>query len=163
MASGSALTRLAIRGYRVALPVGSRNACVLARGAAAVWSLVALSHSVVAEPTPAPAPAPAPVVAAAALPDDPLAREAPPGHLKFRVFAGADGLRNLVIISIAQDDEGFLWIGTEDGVYRFDGERFTHFSVEEGLASSLVHVVGVAPDGAVCVGSSNGLSCWDGI
>jgi PAS domain S-box-containing protein len=78
------------------------------------------------------------------------------------VFAGADGLRNLVIISIAQDDDGFLWIGTEDGVYRFDGERFTQFSVGDGLSSSLVLVVGVAPSGEVCAGTSNGLTCWDG-
>jgi PAS domain S-box-containing protein len=87
----------------------------------------------------------------------------PVGQSRVRVFAGADGLRNLVIISIAQDEEGFLWIGTEDGVYRFDGERFTHFSVDEGLSSSLVHVVGVAPDGGVCVGTGNGLVCWDGM
>jgi len=85
-----------------------------------------------------------------------------PGQSTVRVFNGADGLRNLVIISIAQDEDGFLWIGTEDGVYRFDGDRFTHFSVEDGLASSLVKVVGVAPDGSVCVGTTNGLVCWDG-
>ena len=87
----------------------------------------------------------------------------PQGQLTFRVFAGADGLRNLVVTSIAQDGDGFLWLGTEDGVYRFDGERFAHFSVEDGLASSLVHTVGVAPDGRVCAGGSNGLACWDGV
>jgi PAS domain S-box-containing protein len=128
---------------------------VLARCAAALWLLAVVSHSVVAEPTRAPEPA-------AGTPASAAETDAPQGHLKFRVFAGADGLRNLVIISIAQDDEGFLWVGTEDGVYRFDGERFTHFASEEGLSSSLVHVVGVAPDGAVCVGGSKGLVCWDG-
>src|SRR5262245_18549607 len=92
------------------------------------------------------------------------ADDVPPGHLKFRVFAGADGLQNLVVISIAQDRDGFLWLGTEDGVYRFDGARFTHFTAEaDGLSSSLIHVVGVAPGGGICAGGSTGLSCWNGI
>jgi PAS domain S-box-containing protein len=86
----------------------------------------------------------------------------PPGQLTFRVFGGADGLRNLVITSVAQDRDGFLWIATEDGVYRFDGERFTHFSVDEGLTSTLTIVVGVAPDGSLCAGGPVGLACWDG-
>ncbi|HEX3758871.1 MAG TPA: two-component regulator propeller domain-containing protein, partial [Kofleriaceae bacterium] len=90
------------------------------------------------------------------------AAELPPGQLTFRVFDGADGLRNLVVVSIAQDDDGLLWLGTQDGVYRFDGEQFTHFSVEDGLASSLVYVVGIAPDGRVCVGGNSGLACWNG-
>ena len=88
--------------------------------------------------------------------------DVPPGQVTVRVFAGTAGLRNLVVASIAEDSDGFLWIGTEDGVYRFDGERFTRFSVVEGLASSLVSVVGIAPDGRVCVGGGNGLVCRDG-
>ncbi|HEY0991613.1 MAG TPA: two-component regulator propeller domain-containing protein, partial [Kofleriaceae bacterium] len=78
----------------------------------------------------------------------------PPGQTKFRAFGAADGLRNLVIASIAQDAHGFLWLGTEDGVYRFDGERFTHFPEE-------TYVVGIGPDGNACVGH-RGLACWDG-
>jgi PAS domain S-box-containing protein len=86
----------------------------------------------------------------------------PAGQLKFRAFGGADGLRNLVLSSITQDRDGLLWIGTQDGVYRFDGERFAHFSEADGLPSTLIQVVGVAPDGAPCVGTLKGLVCWDG-
>ena len=92
----------------------------------------------------------------------PVADELPHGLSKFRVFAGAEGLRNLVIGSLAQDGDGLLWLGTEDGVYRFDGERFKHFGVKDGLLSSLTSVVGTAPDGRVCVGSILGLVCWNG-
>jgi signal transduction histidine kinase/ligand-binding sensor domain-containing protein/ActR/RegA family two-component response regulator len=88
--------------------------------------------------------------------------DVPPGQLTFRVFAGVDGLRNLVISSIVQDGDGFLWIGTDDGVYRFDGEQFTHFSIAEGLTSSEVFVVGLGPAGEVCIGSAAGLVCRDG-
>jgi PAS domain S-box-containing protein len=88
--------------------------------------------------------------------------DVPVGQMRFRVFAGADGLRNLVITSIAQDANGFLWLATDDGVYRFDGERFAHFSLDSGLSSSASDIVAVRPDGAVCVGSRGGLGCWDG-
>jgi PAS domain S-box-containing protein len=99
-----------------------------------------------------------PLHAGAAPPID----DVPLGQTTFRVLAGADGLRNLVISSIAQDASGFLWLVTDDGVYRFDGERFTYFSIEDRRLSSVLHVVGVAPDGNVCVGSTSGLVCWDG-
>src|SRR4051812_37326597 len=85
-----------------------------------------------------PAVAPADTAAPAAPP--PVATPAddlPPGQALFRTFGGADGLKNLVIFSIAQDADGLLWVGTDDGVYRFDGVRFTRFSVEQGLTSNL--------------------------
>jgi PAS domain S-box-containing protein len=86
----------------------------------------------------------------------------PPGQSSVRVFGGADGLRNLSISHVVQDREGFLWLGTDDGVYRFDGEKFTHFSTAEGLISNLILAVGIAPDGNVCVGGTQGLACWNG-
>ncbi|HEU4731269.1 MAG TPA: ATP-binding protein [Kofleriaceae bacterium] len=139
---------------RVASPprgAASRAARAAARCLALALWLAALPARAYAEPTATEAAAPIGQPG-----------ELPQGQSKVRVFAGADGLRNLVILSLAQDDDGFLWIGTEDGVYRFDGEWFTHFSVEDGLSSSQVHVVGIAPGGRACVGSSNGLVCWDG-
>jgi ligand-binding sensor domain-containing protein len=118
----------------------------------AAWLWLAAARPAVAAPVPDHAPGSAVGDAAGE----------PPGQFAFRVFDGADGLRNLVVISIAQDDDGFLWLGTQDGVYRFDGEQFTHFSVDDGLASSLVYVVGIDPEGRVCVGGNNGLACWNG-
>ncbi|HET7501882.1 MAG TPA: ATP-binding protein [Kofleriaceae bacterium] len=87
----------------------------------------------------------------------------PGGHLRFRALGAAEGLHTPIVGSIAQDGRGLLWIGTDDGVSRFDGERFTRFGLERGLPSTKVHVVGAAPDGAVCAGTSAGLSCWDGV
>jgi len=88
--------------------------------------------------------------------------DVPPGQLTFRVFAGADGLRNLVINSITQDGNGLLWVATDDGAYRFDGQRFTQFTVADGLSSNRVLVAGVGPDGEACLGGTAGLACWDG-
>ena len=103
--------------------------------------------------------APAAPAAAAPRPDP---DDLPPGQLTFRVFGGADGLKNLVIVAIAQDRDGLLWVGTDDGVYRFDGESFAHFTGDDGLPSTVISAIGVGPGGEACVGSNKGLVCWDG-
>jgi PAS domain S-box-containing protein len=86
--------------------------------------------------------------------------DVPRGHSRFHVFGAAEGLRNLVIVGIAQDDDGFLWVGTNDGVYRLHGERFSRVSVEP-IASS-INALSAAPDGRICAGGNHGLACWDG-
>ncbi|HEX3760294.1 MAG TPA: two-component regulator propeller domain-containing protein [Kofleriaceae bacterium] len=87
----------------------------------------------------------------------------PAGELRVRLYGGEDGLHNLVIASMTQDRAGFIWLGTDDGVYRFDGQQFRHFGVEDGLASSQVTVVETGPDGNVCVGGTSGVVCWNGL
>lgn len=44
-----------------------------------------------------------------------------------------DGLAGLTVYSIAQDHDGFLWIGTETGLSRFDGKNFKNYTVSDGL------------------------------
>src|SRR5690242_19973288 len=95
----------------------------------------------------------------AARADAAASHEVPAGQRRFREFTGVDGLHNLVISGIAQDSSGFLWLATDDGVYRFDGERFTHYTSAHGLRSTLNFAIGIGPDGAPCVGSVDGLVC----
>lgn len=49
---------------------------------------------------------------------------ADPPQLAFEHLLPEDGLSVTTAYSILQDRTGFLWIGTEDGLYRFDGHRF---------------------------------------
>jgi len=44
-----------------------------------------------------------------------------------------DGLAGAVVYCITQDKDGFMWIGTETGVSRFDGTHFKTFTVTDGL------------------------------
>src|ERR1700743_2901646 len=45
----------------------------------------------------------------------------------------SDGLAGSTVYCITQDKDGFLWIGTETGVSRFDGTHFQNFTTQDGL------------------------------
>lgn len=47
--------------------------------------------------------------------------------LHFRAYTQDDGLSNNFVICLEQDQRGFFWIGTENGLNRFDGQRFVEF------------------------------------
>ncbi len=75
----------------------------------------------------------------------------------FYDYGGEQGLTNLVVRGLFQDRAGFLWVTTENGVFRFDGEQFQRFGPEEGLPRTPGASIGEAPDGGILVGSSAGL------
>ncbi|AYN01333.1 two-component regulator propeller domain-containing protein [Chryseobacterium sp. 3008163] len=43
-----------------------------------------------------------------------------------------------LIFDLEQDDKGFLWIATEDGLSRFDGLNFFNYTIKNGLPSNSV-------------------------
>ncbi|WP_415836054.1 ligand-binding sensor domain-containing protein, partial [Rheinheimera salexigens] len=64
----------------------------------------------------------------------------------FKRFGIDDGLPNATIYSVAQDQRGFLWLGsTNSGLLRFDGYRFHEFPVlsEAELSTKQTPDVGV--------------------
>lgn len=56
----------------------------------------------------------------------------------FRHYGQDEGLRNLDVFHMVEDADGSLWMGTENGVFRYDGSGFQHIGVEEGLDEQLV-------------------------
>ena len=59
---------------------------------------------------------------------------------------------------MAQDAQGFLWIGTETGLFRYDGDGVTRFGRVEGLPGELVDFVLAAPDDRIWVRTRNKIS-----
>ncbi len=84
----------------------------------------------------------------------------PPGRLSFKVYGADQGLGNLAPWALAQDGQGFMWVGTEDGLYRFDGRRFQAFGLKEGLPSTFIDNLHVDTEGTLWVGTYKGLSCF---
>jgi signal transduction histidine kinase/ligand-binding sensor domain-containing protein/ActR/RegA family two-component response regulator len=73
-----------------------------------------------------------------------------------------DGLGNLSVNCLLQDRSGFLWIGTESGLYEYDGSRFWQFGVKEGLPSEFVRALSLDRDGRLWVGTRDGLAFSNG-
>jgi len=59
----------------------------------------------------------------------------------FQAFTQRDGLRNLDLNCLLQDHAGRLWVGTEFGLYSFDGSRFDLAQTVEGLRLPFVQSV----------------------
>src|SRR5579862_927308 len=57
--------------------------------------------------------------------------------MRFESFGLDAGLSELAVNAIGQDSSGFLWVGTEDGLDRYDGYRFVHFTHDGAVPGSV--------------------------
>ena len=70
-----------------------------------------------------------------------------------------DGLPSTFLYSITQTPDGFLWIGTADGLVRFDGVQFTRWRPAQlsGQPLGQVRALNVSRDGDLLLGTGAGL------
>ncbi|WP_346860193.1 two-component regulator propeller domain-containing protein [uncultured Draconibacterium sp.] len=87
-------------------------------------------------------------------------------EISFDIFSQEDGLPNNQIQCIFQDSKGWMWIGTSQGLSRFDGYNFVNFTPNPGdsasLKGNLVRVIKEDLNGNLLVGTeSGGLNIFD--
>ena len=75
----------------------------------------------------------------------------------FRVYDQTAGLANPTVNAIQTDAEGFLWIGTDNGLFRYDGTRFRTYEAQ-GLPGNRINAIYSAPDGTLWVVTDKGLA-----
>jgi len=81
-------------------------------------------------------------------------------HTAWRI---QDGFFSGTPQAITQTTDGYLWIGTEGGLVRFDGVRFVPWTAPDGkpLPSTRIHSLLGASDGSLWIGTSRGLANWN--
>jgi ligand-binding sensor domain-containing protein len=71
-----------------------------------------------------------------------------------------DGLPHNVVEAVLVDRTGYLWLGTQEGLVRFDGARFQVFerAANPGLAGDEIYALLEDPAGDLWIGTATGLS-----
>jgi len=95
----------------------------------------------------------------------PCFSQLPPKHAQFRHLSADNGLSNNQIRAILQDKEGFMWIGTADGLNRYDGHFFHIYrhdpsdstSIVSGEITCLLETL----DGRLWIGSNEGVCVFN--
>ena len=73
-----------------------------------------------------------------------------------------EGFSKGTIVSIAQTHDGYLWLGSEFGLLRFDGARRIVWQPPDGqqLPSNYIRSLLAARDGTLWIGTNFGLASW---
>lgn len=82
---------------------------------------------------------------------------------RFNNYTINDGLSQSTVNTILQDENSALWIGTQDGLNRFDGIKFEIFNSddEEGINNPFITSSAKTNDGNLWFGTHNGLTEYD--
>lgn len=86
-------------------------------------------------------------------------------NINFRSITNEDGLSQATVETMIQDKQGYIWIGTNDGLNRYNGYDFKVYRHEEDNKDTIAnnYIVDIQEDkkGNIWVGTANGLSKID--
>jgi signal transduction histidine kinase/CheY-like chemotaxis protein/streptogramin lyase len=80
----------------------------------------------------------------------------------FKHYLQDSGLTNLAVNTINQDKDGFLWVATDNGLFRHNGRVFQRFGREDGLPQDDVTTLTVSAAGTIWAGTPVGVSYMSG-
>lgn len=85
-----------------------------------------------------------------------------PAYINYTV---KEGMPSNTVYCIFQDKKGYLWLGTDRGVARFDGYQFTIFTTTDGLADNTIFDIYEDSKHRIWFACNNGNACYyaDGV
>lgn len=85
-------------------------------------------------------------------------------QLRIQNFGISQGLPQSQVLAIAEDSQGYLWLGTlGGGVSRFDGSAFKSFTSRDGLINNFVRDLQIDANDRVWIATNKGISFYDGV
>ena len=85
--------------------------------------------------------------------------------LEFSHIGTSEGLSQLNVNCIFQDKKGFIWVGTRNGLNKFDGYRFTVYNFNPGdsnsISSNAINDIAEDGHGNIWLATQNGLNMFD--
>ena len=86
-------------------------------------------------------------------------------EIRFNQLSINDGLSQSTVYSIVQDDDGFIWIGTQDGLNEFDGYNVKQYKHQiknsNSLSDSYINHICKGDNGNLWVGTQRGLNHYN--
>jgi signal transduction histidine kinase/ligand-binding sensor domain-containing protein/CheY-like chemotaxis protein len=85
--------------------------------------------------------------------------------IKFDLLSMGEGLSTALVTSIVQDQQGFMWFGTQDGLDRYDGYDFTVYKYNPddlySISNNFILALYVDRSGVLWIGTWGGLNRFD--
>jgi len=85
-------------------------------------------------------------------------------NMRFETFGAREGLSQNSVTCIAQDKQGFLWIGTADGLNRYDGYEFKIYrrkaNGQPSITANYIRAITVDDAGRIWVSTPKGLNLY---
>jgi ligand-binding sensor domain-containing protein/signal transduction histidine kinase len=77
-------------------------------------------------------------------------------RMKFRQVGTEQGLATAIVREILEDRTGKLWVGTEQGLWRFEKDKVVNFTTNDGLSENAVISIYEDPAGDLWIGTAGG-------
>ena len=88
-------------------------------------------------------------------------------QLRFKQITNEEGLSTNYVSAIIQDDKGFMWFGTQDGLNKYDGYNITIFkndpTTQNSLSSSEITCLKQIKQDLIAVGTRDGINFFNPI
>jgi hypothetical protein len=86
-------------------------------------------------------------------------------QLKFKYLDNENGLSSLYVSAIAQDDKGFMWFGTQDGLNKYDGYQIKVYksdpdSPDNSLSSNEIYCIKQISSTLTAIGTREGVTLF---